>query len=572
MIRNLFRPMKLRNKILFSAVLSMLLIVGAAAYLGLHILSGHRELLSQATQRTLDTVSGGLNSAIGELGRLTYKILGDSTVQAELARIDGAGSAQEQLASYHTLYNRLILYQHEYSGLGVGEIVLVTGAYDVTTAYTGADAGFQAMRRPLIEAAAGSGGTLVLEPGGEGSGTLYAARAVRQVSPFDLSILGTMIVTVDMDRFIALAGGEYLWMMDRQGVPFYRSEALTDGDVAAIAAGREDQILRLSSGHYFVSRGTLPGVGWGYSLLVSCEEQWRFQRVSYAVFLAVLAFAAALAVLISGAAVRSITRRMDALLDKISGFQERMTASGVQPLAEGDRGDEIDILHSHFDGMAARIQTLVQEKYVSELLSKEAQLQALEAQINPHFLYNVLETVNSRARLSGNRAISAIVEALGRLLRVSLDTRTKTLTLRQELGLVRDYITIQEERFEDQLRYTEDVPPDMLEITIPKMIIQPLVENAIKYAVENGIDDTCDIRVSARREGGEAVLLVSNSGSQFPEEMLGGLRPDAIVSHGLGIGLANIHRRLQLTYGPDSGITLQNEGDSAVCLLRIPQA
>ena len=134
-----------------------------------------------------------------------------------------------------------------------------------------------------------------------------------------------------------------------------------------------------------------------------------------------------------------------------------------------------------------------------------------------------------------------------------------------------DYILIQKQRYEDQLTYAESIPEQLLEVMIPKLVIQPLIDNAIRYALERGIDDACSITVSACGTEDAVDITVSNSGSSFPEDMLGPLQPEQIRSHGLGIGLVNIYRRLQLTYGADSGLCLENTDGLAVCRLRIPR-
>ena len=132
-------------------------------------------------------------------------------------------------------------------------------------------------------------------------------------------------------------------------------------------------------------------------------------------------------------------------------------------------------------------------------------------------------------------------------------------------------MTIQKERFEDQLEYTENVPDELMEVRVPKMILQPLVENAIKYALESGFDDSCQITLNADSQDGMIRIRIENSGSSFPEEMLGELNPDRLEPHGFGIGLGNIHSRLRLSFGNAYGIWLSNQGMWAVCEVRIPE-
>ena len=581
MKRGRISHMKLRSKIMLLAVGAQLFIVGVAGLFGLLTLSSNNELLAQTTLGALELVSAKLSESLDEVDALTYQILSDTTIQRELSRIAAADSQQTQLASYHTIYGRLIRLEQENRQLGLKDMRLVTSAYTVSTSYALPGADKQAILDTLTLQARERGGQLLLYTGLCGEGELIAARAVRQVSPFDLSTTGVMLLTLDMNRLVQQAANSatmldhFYWIIDDRGEGFYHSAALQEDALAAIAGHIDASpcILSLPDGHYFMAHGDLTGVAdWGYTLLVSYEKQWRTQAGSYGLFILILCCAMVFASLLSRAIVRSITSRLEALLAKISSFQRQMTDSGDEAATlSGGTQDEITVLHSHFDDMAEQIRTLVQERYVGELLTKEAQLQALEAQINPHFLYNVLESINCRARLSGNREIAATVEALGRLLRTSLDKHAKSITLRQELALVHDYILIQKQRYEDQLTYAESIPEELLEVTIPKLVIQPLIDNAIKYALERGIDDACSITVSACGTEATVDITVSNSGSAFPEDMLGELQPEKIRSHGLGIGLVNISRRLQLTYGAEGGLRLENEDGLAVCRLRIPR-
>lgn len=160
------------------------------------------------------------------------------------------------------------------------------------------------------------------------------------------------------------------------------------------------------------------------------------------------------------------------------------------------RKDEIGRLHQGFERMTARIQNLVNTNYVNEILAKEAQIKALESQINPHFLYNTLESINWRAKAVNNREISLMTESLGSLLRATLSNKKSLVTLSYELNLILSYITIQQIRFEERLDYREQVPDGLKNALIPPLTLQPLVENAIHYALEE-MTETCYITILA---------------------------------------------------------------------------
>ena len=280
MKRGRISHMKLRSKIMLLAVGAQLFIVGVAGLFGLLTLSSNNELLAQTTLGALELVSAKLSESLDEVDALTYQILSDTTIQRELSRIAAADSQQTQLASYHTIYGRLIRLEQENRQLGLKDMRLVTSAYTVSTSYALPGADKQAILDTLTLQARERGGQLLLYTGLCGEGELIAARAVRQVSPFDLSTTGVMLLTLDMNRLVQQAANSatmldhFYWIIDDRGEGFYHSAALQEDALAAIAGHIDASpcILSLPDGHYFMAHGDLTGVAdWGYTLLVSYE-------------------------------------------------------------------------------------------------------------------------------------------------------------------------------------------------------------------------------------------------------------------------------------------------------------
>ena len=267
--------------------------------------------------------------------------------------------------------------------------------------------------------------------------------------------------------------------------------------------------------------------------------------------------------------IRSITRHLDHLVEKMKAFGDRKPIPIYDGCSYETRRDELGILHTQFDSMAMEVENLIQSNYVNELLKKEAELKALEYQINPHFLYNTLESVNWRAKAIGETDISAMVESLGRLLRITLDKKLGGYSLKQELDLIRSYMTIQKIRFEERLDYSIMVSPTYDVVSFPKLTLQPLVENAIQYGMEEN-SEACMILISAELTGSLFSLYVKNNGSQFEENLIEKLQSAQVIPSGLGIGLLNIDTRLKLTYGQEYGLSLYNEGELAVARITIP--
>ena len=223
--------------------------------------------------------------------------------------------------------------------------------------------------------------------------------------------------------------------------------------------------------------------------------------------------------------------------------------------------------------MALQVQELIQKNYVSELLAKDARLKFLENQINPHFLYNTLESINSYAKSMDAEPISQMVEALGSLLRITLSRNSASSVIKSELDIVKDYMDIIQVRFGERIEYEVEVPEELYLISIPRLTLQPLVENAINYALEE-MTEVCHIRIEGKRESGNVFLMVSNNGSQFPENLLDQLEKNEIEPHGFGIGLLNIDKRIKLQFGEAYGLYVYNEEleDLAVVQVCLPDS
>lgn len=163
-----------------------------------------------------------------------------------------------------------------------------------------------------------------------------------------------------------------------------------------------------------------------------------------------------------------------------------------------------------------------------------------------------------------------MVEALGTLLRETLSSGTRNFTLSHELEIVQYYLTIQRIRFEDRLTYSQEVEPGILDISLPHFTIQPLVENSVNYAMEKSTE-VCHIRLEGARLDDTITIDVINNGSQFEANLLEKLENGLITPHGFGIGLLNIHKRIQLTYGTGYGLILFNRDEEhAVARILIP--
>jgi len=283
-------------------------------------------------------------------------------------------------------------------------------------------------------------------------------------------------------------------------------------------------------------------------------------------------FAGAMAFIFS----RSIAERSQRLLRHM----DTMTAEHFSPIAEAGR-DEIGELTAHFNDMGARLRQLIDDLYVLQLRQKSmelenvrAQLKYLQAQIDPHFLFNTLNGILVLSVRNGHREEAEILRALSKILRRMLDSARDTATLEDEMEFVRMVLKIERFRFGDKLRYEFEVTDEALMRTVPVMSVQGLVENACKHGIQ-GLDGQGLIRVTAWVDpDGALVVKVTDDGVGIPPERLQCLRRQIASPEDMreSLGLQNIHRRLSLHYGKSASLTLSNaEGRGTVATLRIPR-
>ncbi|WP_116059260.1 cache domain-containing sensor histidine kinase [Cohnella phaseoli] len=237
---------------------------------------------------------------------------------------------------------------------------------------------------------------------------------------------------------------------------------------------------------------------------------------------------------------------------------------------ERDSGDEISQLTRSFNLMVAGLERSIEDNYVTglslkdaELKKREAELYALQSQINPHFLFNTLESIRMKLIASDDpREASDMVLNLSKILRKSLNWHGNIVSVREEIELVRCYLDIQKYRFRNKISDELDIPEELAEMSIPKLIIQPIVENAIKHGIENK-KGSGSIALRIRRQGDRVRIAVEDDGVGIDEQRLSSIRAsltmkDAIRVEGRSIGLRNVHERIVLQYGKDYGLSIES--------------
>ena len=297
--------------------------------------------------------------------------------------------------------------------------------------------------------------------------------------------------------------------------------------------------------------------GWRYVTLV--DYSGISATISGAASLAlgadVVAMAAALALGVW--LVASLLKHLRRLLEKFDAFAISGHVEDPETSPYRDRGDEIGQLHRHFDKMTHDYHRMMRRGYEQQQLLQEKQMQQLRAQVRPHFLYNTLESIYCLAKQEGNERIAVMTDALGKMFRASLNDKRDVVSVEEDLQITREYLRIQEIRYGDRLRVEMAVDESILRNRIPAMTLQPLVENAVHHALEEMLD-TCVIRISGGREEAGVTLSVEDNGPGMDEDILNKLESGEIAPEGLGIGMRNIHRRVQYAFGERYGLRVHS--------------
>lgn len=239
----------------------------------------------------------------------------------------------------------------------------------------------------------------------------------------------------------------------------------------------------------------------------------------------------------------------------------------MKRVEEGDFNTTVDIrgdmevvhLSQTFNMMVFKIRQLMDQIVVEQEAKRKSELNALQAQINPHFLYNTLDSIVWMAENGKREDVITMVTSLARLFRISISRGKNIITVKEEIEHAKNYLIIQKVRFKSKFRFNIEVQEEVLQYKTLKLILQPIIENAIyhgiKYLVDEGV-----INVSAKIEDDKLLYEISDNGLGIKEEVLKGILSNKSEENGgAGVGLRNVHERIQLSYGKEYGVEIQSE-------------
>ena len=277
---------------------------------------------------------------------------------------------------------------------------------------------------------------------------------------------------------------------------------------------------------------------WLYQPVGLAGEAMRPIGVMAGVTILICIFAAVLAYFITSGMVSS-------RIERLTHFMQEVQDGSMDMQMESDDRDEIGMLYRGFGSMMKRIRTLINEVYLSKITQKEAGLKALQAQINPHFLYNTLSLINWKALAAGEEDISRMTLAMSTFYRTALNRGRNMLQVETELSNTRAYLEIQSMLHDGDFDYEIEAQTEILQCESLNLILQPLVENAIHHGIEEKTDGRGKITVRGWKEDNCVWFMVEDNGVGMEQEVA-----DKILTmESKGYGVRNVDERIRLCYG-----------------------
>jgi len=270
-----------------------------------------------------------------------------------------------------------------------------------------------------------------------------------------------------------------------------------------------------------------------------------------------------------------VTRSLTSPLEKLMQTIGRIRSGETRLRADYEAEDEIGMLGTEFNNMLDEMESLIGQQYENKLLLNKAEYKALQAQINPHFLYNTLDTMSSIASIQNCETVSNLCHALSNIFRYSLDMKHPYVTIAKEIVHLRNYIFVMNVRMREEIKYIFEISDDVLSDMVPRISVQPLVENALNHGLKNKRGEKY-IRIKAEKTDGIICFSVEDNGTGMDAEKMNVRLQEndtLAVEEGTSIGLLNINARLKMAYGTEYGIYIESSPEcGTTVMMKVPES
>lgn len=560
-MRSRFQPFNtLRNQIFIGFILVMLMMMSVA---GMFIYLNVSHLLKNSAERhigqTAVQASGRLDALIGQMDSLTEQVANHPAVQHILLEERNGGKVSFRQRQ------SLLQVMHSYQTYmpSVGSLELYTTEGEMLFPIREGSLEERIGQADIREANQMKGRLVWIGIDPEDPRSLLA---IRQVSLVDrwFSRGGYLITRMERSYFglndaaaVKEEAGETMLLVDRQG-QLLSGEPVNQTDLSAVLHSKT-QTVHIGEREYVKAVQQSEQTGWSLLILIPVSVVTDGISVLRTTLIISASLGVVLFLLMSFMLSTLITKPIDHLIQAMRRSREGALALNPEPAAAA----ELQELNAEYNSMIVDINELICVICEKEVLQSQTELRALQAQINPHFLFNTLDAFNWSLREKGEEELAGLMVSMSRLFRYIIEPahHDSWVTLGEEIAQVRRYLELMKMRLGERLSWQIHMLPEAAPIPLPKLLIQPILENAILHGVENRMGNGhVEIRVTPSARPGWIRIAVIDDGPGMTLEELAAVRAaltggSTVQSKGTGMGLANVQRRLALYYNRASDAT-----------------
>ena len=550
--------MTLRKKLMLSFLILVLLMGSMIGYFSYQ--NAKNLVLDNKEQEMADTINRidiSINSQVQQINRLAENVKSSQIVRAYLKKEIHTQEETEELNDWMEGLLNLIS--------SCSDLILMNEDGTVYYSYSGCQEVNDKRRMEVYENAASN---LVGDGTWTEKGSSLCQKNAEEVVTF-VSSIDKIILAIELNpetfgllmlNNYSTFQNQYTYLVDCAGnvLCSNKTNIYDWGDV--VTKGMEKGVRRYEfnwdNKDYFACRQYNGLTGWETYSVVSTDDFFpQAKRLREAIMGLVL-----LAMLAAGVGIFILSYTFTRPIGRLKNAMKQVEAGDFEIQVESKAHDEIGMLIQSFNYMVSRLRQLIMEVYQQKLAQKNAELTALQAQINPHFLYNTLDSINWMLIEKGEWEISDVVVSLGDILKYSLHGEEMLVLFEEELKYIESYLCIQKNRLEDRLTVQIEIDEEAKLCFVPKLILQPIVENAILHGIEKK-KEMGRIQIHAIVREGTLEIRVTDDGIGMQPDRLMRFR-ESIMSDeisGKHIGMRNVHRRIQLHFGEAYGLKIDSE-------------
>lgn len=573
-INRYFRDLPIHKKLVFSF---LFLTIFPAIFIGAFSFYRSSELLKHKTEQytkdILMETGNNIEINLREAERLTFQVVSSASIQYALKNSNrGFVNEQEKITAEKTIDSQLRSLISTDSDIAAIQVISNSGIiYYVNPASISLSSNEQ--EKKILEKGQGSTYWFNTTPSTQ---TVMVGRVINSLDNQDK--IGYVFVYLRESSIInafketELFNTGNLFVIDQQGyIVSAKDKKLLGKQNEFSMTDALNSILyenfttaKISGKNYYVTYRNIKGTPWRMiSFIPSLEYEKEIIWLRNWIFLIIISCC-----LLSIALSIVISKGISKPVQDLSKRMHEVGEGNFNVYIDYDSKDEIGILSRHFNEMVSQVKQLIRKVYHEELLKQKAELKSLRMQINPHFLYNSLESINWMARMRGVPEIGKMVKALGDLMRASIGGED-FISIKEEIKNIENYLTIQKFRYGDKIEAEMNIMPEIIDVKIPKLILQPIVENAIVHGIENKIGNG-KISIEGFTENQMMVFQVKDDGIGMDREICSKILSENYEpvnsEKRTHIGLKNVDRRIKMCYGENFGIRIQSQKGSGTCV------